>query len=297
MANEEKTTPPHTSPFDAIRHESEQYGEYWSGRELYKLLGYSRWEKFKETIERAKIACEDAEQTASDHFHLEVQLIVAGKGAQRKVEDIYLSRYACYLTLQNADPSGKPIVSLAQTYFAVQTRRQELADEEALAHLTEDQRRLFIREQLAQHNLLLAETASHAGVITASDFAIFQDHGYMGLYGGLKARDIHARKGLKPKQKILDHMGYTELAANLFRATQAEEQIQRDNIKEKGQANQTHYRVGRKVRQTIQELGSTMPEDLPTPEKSIQQLRRLEQKRLEQGPQLPLFPVYEALEE
>lgn len=297
MANKEKDTTPHASPFDAIRHESEQYGEYWSGRELYKLLGYSRWEKFKDTIERAKIAGEESGEEVSDHFHLEVQLIVTGKGAQRKVDDMFLSRYACYLVLQNADPSGKPVVALAQTYFAVQTRRQELSDENALAELSEDQRRLFIRGQLTLHNRQLAETASHAGVITASDFAIFQDHGYMGLYGGLKARDIHTRKELKPGQKILDHMGSTELAANLFRATQAEEQIRREDIKEKAHANQTHYRVGRKVRQTIQELGGTMPEDLPTPKNSVQQLQRAEQKLLQQGPQLPLFPQEEAPEQ
>ena len=276
MTDNDKNAIPRTSPFDAIRHESEQYGEYWSGRELYKLLGYSRWEKFKDTIERAKLACEESGAEISDHFHADVQLIEIGKGARRKVEDVFLSRYGCYLVLQNADPSGKPVVALAQTYFAVQTRRQELSDEEALAELSEDQRRLFIRGQLTLSNRQLAETARHAGVITTNDFAIFQDHGYMGLYGELKARDIHARKGLKPKQKILDYMGSTELAANLFRATQTDEQIHRENIKDKTRANQVHYRVGRKVRQTIQELGGTMPEDLPTPKQSVQQIQQHE---------------------
>jgi len=296
MTDQDKDTAPRTSPFDAIRHESERYGEYWSGRELYKLLGYSRWERFRDTIERAKIACEESGAKASDHFHIDIQMVKLGSGAQRKVEDVFLSRYGCYLVLQNADPSGKPVVALAQTYFAVQTRRQELSDEEALAELSEDQRRLFIRGQLTLSNRQLAETARHAGVITTNDFAIFQDHGYMGLYGDLKARDIHARKGLKPKQKILDYMGSTELAANLFRATQTDEQIHRENIKDKARANHVHYRVGRKVRQTIQELGGTMPEDLPTPKQSVQQIQQEEQKRLQQQSQPPLFPDEEAPE-
>ncbi len=213
-------------------------------------------------------------------------MIETGKGAKRRVEDFELSRYGCYLTLQNADPS-KPIVALGQTYFAIQTRRQEIADE--LAGLTEDQRRLYLRGQLADHNRQLAEAASQAGVVKPIDFAVFQDHGYMGLYGGLKARDIHARKGLKKNQQIPDHMGSTELAANLFRATQTEEKIRREGIKGKDKANRTHFQVGRKVRQTIQELGGTMPEDLPTPKESIQQLQQREQKLLKQGPQISLF--------
>jgi DNA-damage-inducible protein D len=169
------------SPFDAIRHESAQYGEYWSGRELYKLLGYSSWQKFRETIERARMACEGSGQATSDHFNLEVKMIPTGKGAKRKVEDVFLSRYACYLVLQNADPNGKPIVALAQTYFAVQTRRQELADEDALAALSEDQKRLILRSQIAILNQQLATAAQHAGVIRPTDFALFQNHGYKGL--------------------------------------------------------------------------------------------------------------------
>jgi DNA-damage-inducible protein D len=279
------------SPFDAIRHQSEQYGEYWSGRELYKLLGYSRWEKFRETIERARMACKEAGQAASDHFHLEVKMIKAGKGARREIDDIFLSRYACYLVLQNADPAGKPIVALAQTYFAVQTRRQELADQEALVALSEDQLRLVRRSQMSTYNTQLANAARNVGIIQPKDFAIFQDHGYKGLYGGMGAKDIHQRKKLKKSEGILDYMGSDELAANIFRASQAKQKIEREEVGGKEEANNIHYRVGKKVRQTIEELGGTMPEDLPVPGKSIQQIQREKQQYLKQRLQLPLFPL------
>ncbi len=216
-------------------------------------------------------------------------MVEIGSGAKRKVSDVYMSRYGCYLVIQNSDP-GKEIVALGQTYFAVQTRRQEQADE--LAGLTEEQKRLYLRAQLISHNRQLAETAYQAGVVQSSDFALFQDHGYAGLYGGLRARDIHARKGLKKSQGILDHMGSEELAANLFRATQADAKLRREEVRGKEQANRAHYDVGRKVRQTIQELGGTMPEELPTPQESVQQLRRKEEKRLKQrlqGPQPELI--------
>jgi DNA-damage-inducible protein D len=166
---------PHTSPFDAIRHEDEHGKEYWSARELYKLLGYSRWEKFQKSIEEAKIACENSGQAVSDHFHLEVQLIAIGKSAKRKTEDYRLSRYACYLIVQNADPN-KPIVALGQTYFAYQTRRQEIADELELTALPEDQKRIILRSMLATFNVRLQEAAQQAGVVEPSDFATFYDH-------------------------------------------------------------------------------------------------------------------------
>jgi DNA-damage-inducible protein D len=280
---------PHTSPFDGIRHEDEHGKEFWSARELYRLLGYTRWEKFQKSIEEAKIACENSNQTISDHFHLEVQLIKAGKGARRPVEDYHLSRYACYLIVQNADPN-KPIVSLGQTYFAYQTRRQEIADELALSALPEDQKRIILRSMLATFNVRLQDAAQQAGVVEPSDFATFYDHGYMGLYEGLRENDIHTRKGLtSDKQKISDYMGSEELGANIFRATQADAKLRRDQVNTKGQANVTHYRVGQEVREAIKRLGGTMPEDLPTPEKSIQELQREEQLRLKPGLQLSLL--------
>lgn len=208
-------------------------------------------------------------------------MVDIGSGAKRQVEDFRLSRYACYLIVQNGDPS-KAVIANGQTYFALQTRRQELADTAKFAQLSEDDKRLAIRNELAAHNKYPAAAAKDAGVATPLDYAIFQDHGYKGLYGGLGHRAIHARKDLKDNQKILDHMGSTELAANLFRATQTEEKLRRDQVQGKGQANATHYSVGRKVRQTIAELGGTMPEDLPKPDTSIAQLTAA-QKKLEKA--------------
>jgi len=204
-------------------------------------------------------------------------MVEIGSGAKRELPDIKLSRYACYLVVQNGDPS-KPVIANGQTYFALQTRRQELADDESFVRLSEDEKRLAIRNELATHNKYLAAAAKDAGVETPIDYAIFQDHGYKGLYGGLGAKDIHVRKGLKKSQKILDHMGSTELAANLFRATQTEDKLKRDQVQGKRQANQTHLEVGKKVRQTIKELGGTMPEALPTPDSSIKQIESAKKK-------------------
>lgn len=278
----------HVSPFDAIRRVDENSEEYWSARELYKLLGYSTWQKFQKPIQEAQVACENSGQAVADHFNLEVNMIVAGKGAQRPKEDYHLSRYACYLIVQNADPA-KPIVALGQTYFAVQTRRQEIADELALANLPEEQKRLVFRSLMSTYNTRLAEAAQLAGVIEPRDFATFTDNGYMGLYRGLRENDIHARKHLKPREKILDHMGSEELGANIFRATQADAKLRREGIEGKDEANAAHYQVGREVREAIRRLGGTMPEDLPTPEKSIQELQRDELKRIEAQRQPSLF--------
>jgi DNA-damage-inducible protein D len=277
---------PYISPFESIRRVNEEGLEYWSARDLAKILGYARWDKFRSSIQKAEIACENSGQLIQNHFSHVGNMVDIGSGARREIEDVHLSRYACYLVIQNADPS-KEIVALGQTYFAIQTHRQEQADE--LTALSENQRRLYLRGQLTDHNRQLAEAASQAGVIKPLDFAIFQDHGYMGLYGGLRAKEIHIQKGLKKSQQILDYMGSTELAANLFRATQTEEKIRREGINSKEKANRTHFEVGRKVRQTIEELGGTMPEDLPTPKESIQQIQQQEQKRLKQAPQLAMF--------
>ena len=263
----------HNRTFEALRHVHAEGGEYWSARELFPVLEYSRWEKFKQLIEKAKIACAPAGATVSDHFHLEVKIVDLGSGSNREIEDYHLSRYACYLIVQNGDPS-KPVIALGQTYFAIQTRRQELADDAAFKALSEEDRRLFLRNELREHNKALVETAKQAGVRTELDYAIFQNHGYKGLYGGMDAKAIHAHKGLKKNQKILDHMGSTELAANLFRATQAEEKIRRENITGKTAANSAHYEVGKKVRETIKDLGGTLPEDLPCPPKGIPQIER-----------------------
>lgn len=285
MANE---TMGGASPFEAIRHEDNAGGEYWSARELGPMLTYSTWQKFSAVIEKAKTACENSGHAASDHFNLTVKSIVSGKGGKHQIPDYHLSRYACYLIVQNGDPS-KPVIAEGQTYFAVQTRRAELADADELAGLTEAQKRLYIRGELVDYNKRLAGTAQGAGVLTAKDFAIFQDHGYRGLYNGETAKDIAARKGLPKGEAILNWMGSTELAANLFRATQTEEKIRRENITGKDAANATHHAVGREVRETIQRLGGTMPEDLPTPAESIREVERKETKRLEAERQPPLF--------
>jgi DNA-damage-inducible protein D len=219
------------------------------------------------------MACFNSGHRIEDHFVDITEMIEIGKGGQRPVKTVLLSRYACYLVIQNADPK-KDIVAQGQTYFAIQTRRQELADERI-----EDERRVLLREEMRHHNVQLADAAKDAGVIEPIDYAIFQNHGYMGLYGGLKQEDIHRRKGLKKSQKILDHMGSTELAANLFRATQAEEKLRREKVKGKDAANRTHREVGAKVRQTIRELGGTMPEKLPVPE-SIKKIEANQRKRL-----------------
>lgn len=267
-------TKAYLSPFERIRRSNDSGNEYWSSRDFAKVLGYSDYRNFEQVINKARTACFNSGQRIDDHIVDVTDMIEVGKGAKREVKSSFLSRYACYLIVQNADP-GKEIVALGQTYFAVQTRKQELSEQ-----AIEDERRLLLRDEMRLHNVKLADAAKDAGVIEPKDYAIFQNHGYMGLYGGLTAKDIHHRKNLKKSQQILDHMGSTELAANLFRATQAEEKLRREQITGKTKANKAHQEVGAKVRQTIKELGGTMPEDLPTAD-SIKKLEN-KQKKLSQ---------------
>lgn len=257
--------------FEKLKHVNEYGQEFWYARELQVALEYSQWRYLKEAIERAKTACTNSGQNMTDHFAEVRKMVEIGSNAKREIEDIALSRYACYLIVMNGD-SRKEIIALGQTYFAVKTRQQELIED--YDRLTEEQKRLAIRNEMKRHNSALANAAQEAGVEQPIDFAIFQNYGYMGLYNGLKAQDIKTRKGLKKNQDILDFMGSTELAANLFRATQTEEKLRREHIQGKSEANKTHYEVGKKVRQTIKELGGTMPEDLPTPEKSVRQIEK-----------------------
>ncbi len=257
--------------FEKLKHVNEYGQEFWYARELQSALEYLQWRRFSDAIERAKTACEKSGHRMQDHFADVGKMVRLGSGAKREIEDIALSRYACYLIVMNGD-SRKEIIALGQTYFAVKTRQQELIED--YDRLTEEQKRLAIRNEMKRHNSALANAAQEAGVEQPIDFAIFQNYGYMGLYNGLKAQDIKTRKGLKKNQDILDFMGSTELAANLFRATQTEEKLRREHIQGKSEANKTHYEVGKKVRQTIKELGGTMPEDLPTPEKSVRQIEK-----------------------
>jgi DNA-damage-inducible protein D len=275
MPNELQPSRPegHQSPFEQIRRTNDAGVEFWSSRDFAQVLGYADYRNFEQVIQKARTACFNSTHPIEDHFVEITEMVPIGSGAMRPVHTVYLSRYACYLIVQNADPA-KEIVALGQTYFAIQTRRQELTDQ-----ATEAERRLLLREEMKLHNVKLAGAAKDAGVVEPMDYAIFQNHGYMGLYGGLDVRAIHRRKGLKKSQQILDHMGSTELAANLFRATQTEEKLRREQIRGKARANQTHREVGAKVRQTIKELGGTMPEHLPTAE-SIKKLEALERKKL-----------------
>lgn len=269
----------HNSVFERIRRIDEDGNEFWSARDMAKVLEYSEYRHFIPVIEKAKEACRNSGQNFMDHFEDYLDMIEIGKGGKRPVGSVKLSRYACYLIIQNADPS-KEIVANGQTYFAVQTRIAEIKQMDEYNYLsTEDEKRLFLRNELAKHNAQLASAAKNAGVLDSRDYAIFQNYGYKGLYGGLDAKAIHTYKGLKKSQKILDHMGSTELAANLFRATQTEDKLRREQVQGKQKANQTHYQVGAKVRQTIKELGGAMPEDLPTVE-SIKSIEKKEQKKL-----------------
>ena len=261
----------HVNPFEKIKQIKDDNIEFWYARDLQKVLEYSKWENFLNVINKAKLACENSGQVVENHFPDIRKMVSIGYGVNRPIDDIALSRYACYLIIQNADPS-KEIIAKGQTYFAIQTRKQELQEFNVK---TEEEKRLLLRQEMKTHNKQLADAAKDAGVIQPLDYAIFQDSGYKGLYGGLTQKDIHVKKGLKKSQKILDHMGSTELAANLFRATQTEEKLRKEKINNKYKANRTHFEVGKKVRQTIEELGGTMPEDLPV----VESIKKLENKQ------------------
>lgn len=262
--------------FESIKHFGIYDEEFWFARELSKILEYKDYRNFELVITKAMEACKNSGNNISDHFFETIEKVTIGSGAGREFPSYKLTRYACYLIAMNGDPK-KDVISQAQTYFALQTRRQELQTE--YEKLSEDQKRIAIRKEMKEHNKSLADAAKGAGVDTARDYAIFQNKGYQGLYGGLGAKDIHQKKGLKKGEQILDHMGSTELAANLFRATQTDEKLRREKIQGKEDANNTHYEVGKKVRATIKELGGTMPENLPTPDESVMTV----EKRLTKG--------------
>ena len=265
--------------FEDIKRIRPDGSEYWAARELAPVLDYAKWENFYKVIKRAMIACENSGRSTLECCPEVRKTSPMPNGGVKDILDYELSRYACYLIVQNGDPR-KEVIALGQTYFAIQTYRQEVADR--FNQLDEDSRRLVVRGDIKQWNQLLAETARNAGVITAEEFAIFQNAGYMGLYGGMTVDDIHRRKGLAIGQKILDYMGSTELIANLFRISQTEEKLRKDQVSTSDAATAVHYAVGNEVREAIRKIDGTMPEDLPTPEKSIAQLEREQMERLKQ---------------
>lgn len=262
--------------FESAAHIDEGGVEYWNARDLQKLLGYSDWRNFVAVIAKAKEACVNSGQETANHFVDVNEMVELGSGAERGIENTRLTRYASYLVAQNGD-SRKKAVAFAQTYFAIQTRRQEVQDDDVNQYvpLPEDHKRLLLRDEIKEHNKNLASAAKGAGVVQPLDFAIFQTFGYKGLYGGLDRAGIQRRKGLKSKDNILDHMGSTELAANLFRATQTEDKLLREKIQGKEAANAAHFEVGHKVRQAIREIGGTKPENLPKAENIAKVAKRL----------------------
>jgi DNA-damage-inducible protein D len=279
VVTEVEVSDQHHQSFESIKRTDPDGNESWRARQLAPLLGYHDYRNFQNVVAKAKTACKTTGYVVADHFGDFTEMVPIGSGAIRRISDIRLSRYACYLIVQNGDPA-KPVIALGQTYFAIQTRRQELQEGAGSQRLSEDDRRLRLRGELSAHNEALSAAAKQSGVETSMDYAIFQDHGYRGLYGELGAEEIQSKKGLKKSQEILDYMDSTELAANLFRATQTEDKLRREGVKDKLEANALHFEVGRKVRKTIEELGGTAPEDLPTPPKSISQIEREQKKRI-----------------
>ena len=259
--------------FEDIKHINEEGIEYWYARELQLVLNYKEWRKFENVINKAKESCKNSDISVFDHFVDVDKMVQIGSGAERKQKDYKLTRYACYLIAQNGD-TRKKVIALAQTYFAIQTRKQEITEKE-YSSLTEDEKRFYQRNLTKKGNYSLNQTAKNAGV---KNFDRFHNSGYKGLYNGETADDIAKRKGLRYREDILDNMGSDELIANLFRISQTEQKLKKDNIQSEKEANKAHYEVGSKIRKTIKELGGTMPEDLPTPKKSLKQLEK-ENKR------------------
>ena len=265
----------YTNDFESIKHTDEEEREYWYARELQKVLQYTEWRKFENVIKKAKISCENSGMSASDCFGDIDKPIISGKGRKDIIKDYKLNRYACYLIAQNGD-SRKEVIALAQTYFAVQTRKQELSEKE-YSMLTEDEKRFYNRDLTRRGNYLLNIAAKNAGV---KNFDKFHNSGYRGLYNGETADDIAKRKGLRYREDILDNMGSSELIANLFRISQTEEKLKNDKVKTEEKANETHYTVGKNIREVIKKNGGTMPEDLPTPKKSLKQLEKENKNKL-----------------
>ena len=255
--------------FESIKHVDDDGNEYWYARELQKVLEYTEWRKFVGVIKKAINSCKASNYVTSDHFVGADKMINLGKGGQRKVSDYKLSRYACYLIAQNGD-SRKKVIALAQTYFAIQTRKHELLEQE-YNNLTEDEKRFYQRDLTKKGNNSLNQTAKKAGV---KNFDKFHNAGYKGLYNGKTADDIAKRKGLRYREDILDNMGSDELIANLFRISQTNQKLINDNVQGEGNANEVHYNVGKKVRNAIADIGGTMPEYLPTPDKSLKELEK-----------------------
>ena len=261
--------------FEEIKHINEFGEEYWSARELMPILQYSNWQNFEKIIDKAKVACQNSNAQVVDHFTDVNKMVQIGSGAYRKQLDYHLTRYACYLIAQNGD-ARKKVIALAQTYFAIQTRKQELTEQEYI-NLTEDEKRLYQRNLTRKGNYSLNQTAKKAGV---KNFDKFHNAGYKGLYNGETAGDIARRKGLRYREDILDNMGSDELIANLFRISQTEQKLKKDNIKGENESRAVHFNIGKNIREVIAKNGGTMPEDLPTPEKSIKEIEKENKNKL-----------------
>ncbi len=261
--------------FEDIKHIDKNGIEFWYARELMKILEYKQWRRFENVIDKAKQACENSDISVFEHFADVGKLSKRANNAEVEIKDYKLTRYACYLIAQNGD-SRKKVIALAQTYFAIQTRKQEITEKE-YSLLTEDERRFYQRNLTKKGNYLLNQTAKNAGV---KNFDRFHNYGYKGLYNGETADDIAKRKGLRYREDILDNMGSEELAANLFRITQTESKLKKDKVNSEKEANKTHYNIGKNIREVIAKNGGTMPENLPTPKKSLKQLEKENKKSL-----------------